>query len=928
MYRYQYNHGETTSEPQNIRNNDQSIGEGETRLYQNPMTEEKEAELEKFVADNDQNREEDKMRLYQEEKEAELEEFVTDNDQNAEEDTTMASEQETEEFIADMQEKQNFINSINKYSKEYETIISTSDKAIIILGEEENLNIIANFLKEGELKVECNEFGDWDFSQKSIGGNLIDNFPVKNKIHLTYKSIYLNNHNVPAISAIDKFLLQQILSRISTKFILTVKTIETKNYSSPNTQTELKNLANKLKQFINLLENVDINKFNLSIAFTDTPENKTTTHLAKIINEAIHIGHFSEKQKAIISKIFIYSLPQASEQASNYKELLNITNNDKYIAPNKITVDGKNLEKFIDAIKSEININIGEFKKLIEKTWKEEKSSVFKAIEDNLSTNQTFFSASNKSKELINIIENCKTINNSNNTIGTFVEIVKELNQVLKISESGYKLETFLNYLKYISNVKFLEEEKLALVNTTEWFNDLLNNLVSMDIKQELLESFKHTILNDKYSFYNKLNEAITKDYIYIKNNNLLNNKAVSNIYNLQKFFEFIKNPNINIKNLHNIQAYLMKSLENLPNIDNALLMTVNKNISNSINSLKELIGAGISEQEAKSLWQYITESKFIKEISINFHKVISYKLLHNKILSDQEQHTYNLLEKFMIQSHESLVLQGQQELLYKIQLAKIYCQKAQLYTSNGSIDLSQDSIKQYEKAAKLGSIEANIKLGKMELYNGNYHKALEYFKNTNNLNYIKQAFGKLFELKESEIKNKAQEGDTADMVKSTLELATVCSDQVKIYKKYNLESLVKETLELIKITYLYAIAELEEIGSIKYYETLNYMYKQLASKISESPIQHKFLKAAEEYKNLALEFNRTQNLEDDFILADSVTEEETPPLIPYYDLVDNSDSNDNSLDLTEGHNWGSGESLDLILGNLSNYEVESSRSI
>ncbi|KHO03424.1 hypothetical protein [Rickettsia felis] len=82
-------------------------------------------------------------------------------------DTMMLKQEEIENFISDMLKDKNFIDLINKDSEKYESIIDGNNKAIIILGQEkEDLNLIANFLKDGKLILESNEYGDWDFSKK------------------------------------------------------------------------------------------------------------------------------------------------------------------------------------------------------------------------------------------------------------------------------------------------------------------------------------------------------------------------------------------------------------------------------------------------------------------------------------------------------------------------------------------------------------------------------------------------------------------------------------------------------------------------------------------------------------------------------------------------------------------------------------------
>ena len=89
-------------------------------------------------------------------------------------DTMMLKQEEIENFISDMLKDKNFIDLINKDSEKYESIIDGINKAIIILGQEkEDLNLIANFLKDGKLILESNEYGDWDCSKKKKKKSLI-----------------------------------------------------------------------------------------------------------------------------------------------------------------------------------------------------------------------------------------------------------------------------------------------------------------------------------------------------------------------------------------------------------------------------------------------------------------------------------------------------------------------------------------------------------------------------------------------------------------------------------------------------------------------------------------------------------------------------------------------------------------------------------
>ncbi|WP_231288712.1 hypothetical protein [Rickettsia rhipicephali] len=166
-------------------------------------------------------------------------------------------------------EMENFIDLINKDSEKYESIIDRSNKAIIILGQEkEDLNLIANFLKDGELILESNKYGDWDFSKKSLtaSSNILDSFYIKNEKYLTYNnnSSYLDAANSSSESTIDKFFLQKILSTTPTKFILAIKNIETKNSNSSLVKANLEKLIGIFEQFTKLLRYIDINEGNFS----------------------------------------------------------------------------------------------------------------------------------------------------------------------------------------------------------------------------------------------------------------------------------------------------------------------------------------------------------------------------------------------------------------------------------------------------------------------------------------------------------------------------------------------------------------------------------------------------------------------------------------------------------------------------------------
>ncbi|MFV9891469.1 MAG: hypothetical protein AB8U54_06835, partial [Rickettsia conorii subsp. raoultii] len=477
-------------------------------------------------------------------------------------------------------------------------------------------------------------------------------------------------------------------------------------------------------------------------------------------------------------------------------------------------------------------------------------------IENNLSF-EDVLPKTDKLKQLIDIVNYYKQLEDNAKTIGNFLETVKKLNQLLETPKSENKLENLLNYLKYLSNIKFSEKENLVTLNSAKWFNDLFSNLGAYNIKEKLLESFKHTICKDKDSFYNKLNETIEKFYEDIKNNDVLDLKAINNIiYNLKNFLQHINNSSTDVENLDNIKLFLTKSFKNFNNI---LGITIN----NSISNLEKLIGS-VSKQDAKSLWKYITASKSITEISQNLDKVIYDKLLHQPVLPDQALPIYNLLEKLLKETHKSINDCYKNENLYKHQLAEIYCQQAQICTPNGSTKLSKDSIGLYENAANLGSEEANIKLGKIEFKSGNYVKALEYFKNTTHISYAKEAFNKLLHLKESELKKKIQQKNPQDIAKLASEIIELYSSQGDFYNQYNLDISEKSLQDSLKVFCLNTKALIEEQGRPKPYGILYDLSKELTSIISSPCSQLKFIQKTEKYKNLAEKF-KEEKLETDY---------------------------------------------------------------
>lgn len=82
-----------------------------------------------------------------------------------------------EKEIENIFENENFIKLVNEYSDD--SIISKEKKALIILGQEqEDLNIIVNFFKDGKLNLERNTHKDWFFSKKNSTDNskILDSF--------------------------------------------------------------------------------------------------------------------------------------------------------------------------------------------------------------------------------------------------------------------------------------------------------------------------------------------------------------------------------------------------------------------------------------------------------------------------------------------------------------------------------------------------------------------------------------------------------------------------------------------------------------------------------------------------------------------------------------------------------------------------------
>ncbi|ABV75645.1 hypothetical protein [Rickettsia rickettsii] len=81
-----------------------------------------------------------------------------------------------------------------------------------------------------------------------------------------------------------------------------------------------------------------------------------------------------------------------------------------------------------------------------------------------------------KLKQLIDIVNYYKQLEDNAKTIGNFLKIVKKLNQPLETPKSENKLENLLNYLKYLSKIKFSKKENLVTLNSAKWFNDLFTS--------------------------------------------------------------------------------------------------------------------------------------------------------------------------------------------------------------------------------------------------------------------------------------------------------------------------------------------------------------------------------------------------------------------------------------------------------------------
>ncbi|WP_341794667.1 hypothetical protein [Rickettsia endosymbiont of Rhinocyllus conicus] len=722
-----------------------------------------------------------------------------------------------EKEIENIFESENFINLVNKYSDE--SIFSKNKKVLIILGQEQqDLNIIVNFFKDNKLSLERNTHKDWYFSKKNPVDNpeILDSF----RGYVTYKSPYLNSEASTQELTLDKFLLPKILSTAPTKFILAVKNIDT----TKNAEEGIKNIAQIFKKFTQLLGNVDINEGNVAIVVTDSKPSDDKERISNIFHDAIELCNFNDKQKSFINKIqdSIYLLPQASEQAKDYKALPSFKSGN-YITQNennKITIDEKLIPYFIiQTVKNNITNEVSKFKELVYAKWEKEKSLVFK------------FKVSNntdKLQKLVETIKNYKATDNSNKTIGSFLEVVKELNQILETPNS--KLESFLNYLKHFSDTKLSDQHDLDIIDVKDWFSTLFASFNKIDLEAELIESFKTVLKSDEFSFVGKLNDAIKDFYQDIKNSKILDINQINNIENLKAFLKSIKDAKIqNLKDItdtltNNIHCISFKSLD------------MSKIILDSISNFKKLVSS-ISEQQAKSLWTCITAFKSIDEKS--FTEVIYSKLLHSQIAPMQEQSAYNSLGELLIATHGSIAFHNKQDELYKNQLAEIYCQHAQVVSIPSAIDL-------YKKAAALDSVKANTKLGNIYLQQREYAKALEYLRKTKCIDDEEKAFNGLIDdmMHNSQINNR--------------NLADEYLLQAGYYKKHS-------RIDDATKAYLIAIGKMEGIVEPKDYLKLSDIYRNLANTVlPNNNNKTEYFMQATGYKELAEKFDIPQNIEQD----------------------------------------------------------------
>lgn len=817
------------------------------------------------ISSNDQNREEDEMRLYQDS-------------------MTEEKERELEEFVADMHEKQNFIDSINKYSKAYKPIISKSKKSIVILGQnKEDARIIFDFLKNGQIETKSNKYDYWEYVTEEKD-DLSNVSPYSLDKPIIYNGSYLNNNNSFSESAFNAVFLQKFLNTLHTKFILTIKDIKIKSDTSPNKATKIKELSNIFKKFASLLENIDIKKGSLSLVVTDVPFQKKQDTVTKIIEEAIIESNLNPKQTEIINELknSVYTFPKASERPVKYNKLSNILTEEYYITPsnnNKITASTKDADYITNAvkvIKNEVEIIIDELRTPIKTEWENEKTSIFKTIDDKLVSK--FFPATNNLLNIMKFIKEYK-IESTNKTIENFIKVVKGLKSILPLLEAPHTLENLLNYLNHFSNIKLDTHNSLEPIDASSWFNNLFSKFTKVNVETELLVAFKGMLRKDENSFFNILKKNIETLYQDIKNNKILDGKESLKIEKLKDFVQYINESTAHIKNFDDINYAITDNLRNFPYVSHYVTL----NLKEIINNLKTLIS--LDEQGVKSLWQDII--KFIPKEDIN--KLIYNKLLNSEIMPNQDAFTYTLLEGLLITTHESMNFRDQQTKLYNFQLAEIYCRHAEIGQGDNTIEL-------YKKAAELGSTKADINLGQIYLQHKNdYAKGLEYLRKTPCISDVEQAFRKLISEKETKPHNNN-------------ELVQEYLSQAEFYLKNDL-------IEHAKKAYLDATGKFEEILEPKYYSKLSDIYYKLAEIASSPRNKSKFFTQYEEYKYLASKSNYTHtdlNSSPTPVKKEKVEPSNAmSPLIPYDDLASNNSSDPYDLDITNlqmlGNNMDSG---------------------
>ena len=200
-------------------------------------------------------------------------------------------------------------------------------------------------------------------------------------------------------------------------------------------------------------------------------------------------------------------------------------------------------------INLEIKSNIDALKTEIDKIWDKEKNTIFDP-----SKNQ-------KLVQLIKILNDSQTRDNKDKTIANFLKVSDELYSILQISKPESSLNSLINYLKYFSNINNFQENS-NLINSSEWFDNLFNEVASYNINGELLVAFIAMIESTKESFLKKLNETVQNFYNNIKTNKTLDTAEVNDIFKLREFLTRIKTANI--KNLEDIKTNLKANLINL----------------------------------------------------------------------------------------------------------------------------------------------------------------------------------------------------------------------------------------------------------------------------------------------------------------------------------------------------------------------------